>query len=593
MTTVKNTRKALLMSAVSLLLCFAMLLGTTFAWFTDSASSGSNVIMSGNLNIEVEYTLDGTTWNNLDGATDLFKKGLWEPGHTEVVILKIKNAGNLALKYSAGMNITNETVGKTENGTDIVLSDILTVSTVTFAEDGIDPLFGFSIAGKTIEEAFKSENAIYYSSAVPFKSGSVLSADKVLLKTGDIHYVAIKVDMAETVGNEANHNGTNKPSIEFGINIYATQHTHENDSFGNQYDKESAVSSIADAMDMIAENKAVTLVGIDASETILQIPADYTQTVTLANCNLKSIQAKKDVSINIIGNVTVNAKNNGSGVAVINDNSTESNGSAISANGAITISGTGSLTAIAADVNGAAGIGGMNVTSIYIEGVTIENAMGSYAFGVGTDTKYYKDAPEGGAGIGSGYNGAEITLNNVKAKNIIGGSKAAGIGARYHTGVTVTIKDSVISYVEGGVSAAGIGGSRISNGATENGTTVNIINSTVTANGGAYGAGIGSGYDTHCQSVQPMCTINITDSTINATGGRYAAGVGTGYHNAALTGEIKNSTVTAVSGEKWYKDSYTLAQDIGFGVTDPAREGSQTTSNLVYNGTEIKIPAVG
>ncbi len=115
----------------------------------------------------------------------------------------------------------------------------------------------------------------------------------------------------------------------------------------------------------------------------------------------------------------------------------------------------------------------------------------------------------------------------------------------------------------------------------------------VTAKGGAYGAGIGSGYDTHCQAKQPMCTINITDSVINATGGRYAAGVGTGYHNAALNGEIKNSTVTAKSGEKFYKDAYTSAMDIGFGVVDPTREGQQTDSKIIYNGTEIGIPAPG
>lgn len=55
MTNVKSTRHALLMSAVALLLCFAMLLGTTFAWFTDSAASASNVITSGSLDVEVEY----------------------------------------------------------------------------------------------------------------------------------------------------------------------------------------------------------------------------------------------------------------------------------------------------------------------------------------------------------------------------------------------------------------------------------------------------------------------------------------------------------------------------------------------------------
>jgi len=116
MTNCKSTKRALLTSSISLLLCFAMLLGTTFAWFTDSAATGSNVITAGNLDIDVQYTLDGENWADLDGATDLFQKSLWEPGHTEVVVLKIENNGSLALKYAANMNIVSETTGKTKDG---------------------------------------------------------------------------------------------------------------------------------------------------------------------------------------------------------------------------------------------------------------------------------------------------------------------------------------------------------------------------------------------------------------------------------------------------------------------------------------------
>ena len=226
MTTVKNTRKALLMSAVSLLLCFAMLLGTTFAWFTDSASSGSNVITSGTLDIVVDYTLDGTNWKSLDGAKDLFQKGLWEPGHTEVVAVRVTNNGNLALKYSASMNIIKEYVGKTKDGSDIKLSEILMVSTaVTDAS--------------AVAAAFASDSAIAGATATPFKSANVLANDETLLQQGEVDYIIIKVDMAETVGNEANHNGIDVPAIEFGLNFFATQYTYENDSFGPNYDVDS------------------------------------------------------------------------------------------------------------------------------------------------------------------------------------------------------------------------------------------------------------------------------------------------------------------------------------------------------------------
>ena len=232
MTNTKLTKRALLSSVLSIVLCVSMLLGTTYAWFTDSVVSGSNLIQTGNLDIEVEYTLDGETWANLDGATDLFQKSLWEPGHTEVVVLRVKNTGTLALKYSANMNITNEVVGKTKDGRDIVLSDILTVTTIAQQANEIgDILVGLIFGGSQNTDP---------SNTVPFKSANILASNQELL-AGEAHYVCITVDMAETVGNEANHDGVNIPSIEFGVNVIATQYTYEEDSFGNQYDAETPI----------------------------------------------------------------------------------------------------------------------------------------------------------------------------------------------------------------------------------------------------------------------------------------------------------------------------------------------------------------
>ena len=238
MTNTKSTKRALLASVMALLLCFSMLLSTTFAWFTDSAASGSNVITAGNLDIVVEYTLDGENWNALDGATDLFQKGLWEPGHTEVVALRIKNNGTLALKYNANMNIVNETIGKTKDGANIVLSDIITVDSIIMDTGAMgDVLLGV---------AFGDESTLQYTNTASFKNANVLGADEMLLP-GTSKYLIVKVDMAESVGNEANHNGTDIPTITFGINVLATQFTYENDSFGNQYDKDSTYPELATA----------------------------------------------------------------------------------------------------------------------------------------------------------------------------------------------------------------------------------------------------------------------------------------------------------------------------------------------------------
>ena len=108
----KQTKKALLMSVTSMVLCVAMLVGMTFAWFTDTASTAVNKIQAGTLDIDLLMSTDGgASWSDADGQTLNFMKKntdgtltqdeniLWEPGATFVLPrLKIVNKGNLALK---------------------------------------------------------------------------------------------------------------------------------------------------------------------------------------------------------------------------------------------------------------------------------------------------------------------------------------------------------------------------------------------------------------------------------------------------------------------------------------------------------------
>ena len=230
MTNNKIAKKALFSSVIALFFCFTMFIGTTFAWFTDSVTSGSNVITSGNLDFEVQYTLDGENWEDLDGAEDLFQKGSWEPGHTEVVVLKVTNKGSLALKYSVNMNILSETVGKTKDDENIILSDILTVSTLTQQANIVGDI--------CVDLIFDGENRLAYEAVNSFKESNVVE-DAGNLLAGEAQYVFIKVDMPETVGNEANHNGVDVPSIEFGINVLATQYIYEEDSYGSDYDADA------------------------------------------------------------------------------------------------------------------------------------------------------------------------------------------------------------------------------------------------------------------------------------------------------------------------------------------------------------------
>ena len=235
----KTTKRALLTSVMALVMCVVMLVGTTFAWFTDTASTGVNKIQAGNLKMEVSYTLDGEEWAKLDGATDIFQKGLWEPGHSEVVGLKIHNAGNLALKYSISMNIAEERKGVNKDGEEFALSDYLKVKTNTSAgvvgEVLVSAAFANRNTGKTWQEVdFKAVNAI--ATDVPQPVDSATYPDQ---------YYVIIVTMPESVGNEANAISVDKaPFIEFGIKVMATQYTHESDSFDNKYDKNAQYDDV-------------------------------------------------------------------------------------------------------------------------------------------------------------------------------------------------------------------------------------------------------------------------------------------------------------------------------------------------------------
>ena len=120
-----TTLRSLVLCGLSMLLCVSMFVGSTFAWFTDEVQSGKNTIVAGNLDVELQYHKQGA-WTTVEGQSDLFDpNALWEPGHTEVVYLKVSNAGNLALKYLLSLNIYEEVIGYTKDNKEIKLSDYI------------------------------------------------------------------------------------------------------------------------------------------------------------------------------------------------------------------------------------------------------------------------------------------------------------------------------------------------------------------------------------------------------------------------------------------------------------------------------------
>ncbi len=217
MTKTKSTKRALLLSALSLLMCVSMLIGSTFAWFTDSVTSSNNKIQAGTLQIDLQV-LEGSTWTSIKRSNDpIFDYTNIEPGFTAVEVLKVVNEGTLALKWYA--KFTSEGV----------LSDLAEVIDV-YVKPGETAkptdLTGYQNVG-TLKEFVNT-----------IETTTVGTLEKDAEAT-----LGIAFKMQETAGNK--YQGMDLGGA-FDIQIVATQYTSESDAFGNQYDANANVYNVTD-----------------------------------------------------------------------------------------------------------------------------------------------------------------------------------------------------------------------------------------------------------------------------------------------------------------------------------------------------------
>ena len=202
-----------------------------------------------------------------------------------MVELRITNAGNLALKYKIGMNVVSETAGINKDGNPYKLSNSLKVATTLIQSGPTGDSLTDQVAA-AMESLIFQRDASYIWTARDFANfeleiagnGNVHS-----LQPGEMQFLGIKVYMPESVGNEANAISTEKAaSIEFGLNILATQYTTESDSYGTQYDKDAEYPTTADnAADLqaaLAAGKDVMLTKSVALTAPLSISKDVTIT---------------------------------------------------------------------------------------------------------------------------------------------------------------------------------------------------------------------------------------------------------------------------------------------------------------------------
>ena len=222
-----KTKKALIMSVLSMVLCIAMLIGMTFAWFTDTASTGVNKIQAGNLKVDIVDEESGASikngtmgFVNKEGSENI----LWEPGVTfKTKGFKVKNEGTLALKYKLAI----DTSGITGN------RDLLEVIT-------------FSVVDKD-------------DNAVDLNNDGHLVANA----TSDAYY--IKAHMDEAAGNK--YQGMSIDGI--AITVVATQMKYESDSYGNTYDEDAGYPEIKTVTDAASIAAAVADLANEGNKNVL------------------------------------------------------------------------------------------------------------------------------------------------------------------------------------------------------------------------------------------------------------------------------------------------------------------------------------
>lgn len=600
MTNSKSTKRALISSIIALAMCFSMLVGTTFAWFTDSVTSANNIIASGNLDVKLEYSRDFTTWTEVNETTEIFtKEAKWEPGYTDVVYFKVSNLGSLALKYTFGINLIDEKEGKNAAGETFKLSDYIEYDVID-----IDQTAGKYASREAALAAV--DNATVISNA--FAKNSYINAGE------PEHYVALVIYMPESVGNVANHNGTDIPEIKFGISVHATQNVDEADGFNNEYDKDAWVEGMAvmSAEDLQAalNNGAteITLAGdIELSEPIV-IPAAAT-TYSMRNVTPVTIDLNgKTITAGDDGYAIHNALGN---TVVITD--TSDNGEII---GVVYNEGS---------------------TMIIEDGIFTAKADGKWVL---LNSKGSLTVNGGTVNGGSSYpiysydDGHELVINDVTVNGIFGcinaysaGSVAVNGGEFYMTGVegktshmiyisgttTLTINDGIFRKLAG-ISMSGTGGGGICsasnaeiniNGGSFKGDYRDLYvwseSSKITVSGGAFtfdptaeGAKLADGYS----------AVN-TNGAYTVLKGDVAAGDNASLNDALANGESNialgagNFTMPGVTGDITLSgtadtviqlttstaDNVTLN---GVTVVAGSYQGIQHSNTVVYENCVIK-----
>lgn len=280
MTRSSITKKALFISTCALLFSMLMMAGSTFAWFTDSVSTGSNKITTGSLEVKLLHTNAKVTKEEaVTQSTLLFtdKNGeaiSWEPGAVAYENFKVENAGDLALNYRLALDLNN---ANTIAGTDKSLKDVLKVKVLPRAvtasdvtEDSLKNAEGFEAvagdqlnilekaAGKGTQELAMSTSSDTYGVILYWQPNAETDYQYNLANYTDKDSTGKSVDKTS--------DGKDRLSIDLGISLGATQAMEESDSSGNDYDREATypagnASELQTALEKAFDGDTIELTG--------------------------------------------------------------------------------------------------------------------------------------------------------------------------------------------------------------------------------------------------------------------------------------------------------------------------------------------
>ena len=244
----KKTKKSLVLSIITLLLCSCMFIGSTFAWFTDTVSNTGNKIQAGTLKVGLEQykaNPEGTAgaggqWVDISGSENpVFNYSLWEPGYSQYAVLRVRNNGTLALKYKLLLNV-NGTLVLNDKGYSIADAiDVYgftttneTLATIAYGETSFaefEAIEGVTDLG-TLSSLLFDEDGAAYGVLLPDGASDAQTSEVV-----GSAYAVLCLHMREEAGNEYQGMAL---GTSFDITLNATQYTYEKDGFNSKnYDE--------------------------------------------------------------------------------------------------------------------------------------------------------------------------------------------------------------------------------------------------------------------------------------------------------------------------------------------------------------------